>query len=594
MSDPEAGGLEGGENPDPEDDAHLSAHSDSIAAGHAESTQPLSSQAEVSGDDAHLSSHSDSVATGHAESTQPLSSQAKASEENCFIQAEAGDSQPEQTGAGVPGVMAGNCGDLGQLEQTGTVVLGMDDEDQAACAKLLADSSGGKSGDEVEEKKAQQQLAQLEWPPESDRCSEASCIGDVFHHNRQLEEDTTGISDQATVSLKSDDPVVLSLQRNDKAGVCRTRREPVNHTDNSNQEPVSHVLTGYRATDNSDLEPVSHVFTGDSATENYSQESQSHVFIEGSATDNSGQEESPPEDKAFAAGVSLAHVQSSGAIDEQNDVDVGCSYADLDHNTNSADTGNVEAPSSSTTTQVAQVSTAGGKAEKNSCKKDGPDQSVSHLQGFQCISVVPCKIAEKEDDQSPECDRELSPHLSSSQSSQAAPCGTDGAALSAQAHPSHLYESAQSGGLGTVLNSSLGHCAESCEVESVSKQGEGICDSSSECDSTWPVLSSTSSQPPSASRMMLATSDGRSSLLKPSFLSDDSEDEDLLTELDAELHVPCSPSRQKTDMQGVPVCLSLNGLKEVDPKNSEMCKQFEEQLLKLQETVLQREREIHR
>ena len=586
MSDPEAGGLEGGENPEPEEDANLSTRSNNAGpedvSTYTHSAVPEVSTHSHSAGPEDVSTHSPCAGAGHVESLQPPLGHGLASGKNCCTQAEAGDSvfnRSQQTGTEVLGVKEEICGDLSQPEQIGTSVLSMDEEN---------------CGD----------LSQLEQAGGGALCVKEDICGDLG-----LPEDARGACGQATLSRWSDDLAVPSLQRTDNTEGCETRHEP-----------VSLVLTGGSAADNSDHEPVSHSFSESRASDNCDHKPESHDFTGGSAKGNPDQEEPPLKDELFTTGVCLDVVQGSGAVDGgQSGIDVGSNCAVLDHTTHRAEIGSVEAfehttnsadtssvqglnhttnstdtsnVSSSTSPQVL-VCAAGGRAEINSCENES-DQSASHLQQFRRSSALTSEIAEKEEDQNPECDREQSLYSSSSHSSQAAPFSKDGASLSPQAYPSQSHQSAQPGGVVASLSSSSTHYIKSCETESVDKQGEGSCDISSECDDTVAMSRSTSAQPPPASRGMLVASGGRSPLLKPSLLNDDSEDEDLLTELDAELHLPCSPSQQDTDLQGVPVRLSLNGLKEVDPQNSELCKQFEEQLLQLQETLLQREREIHR
>jgi hypothetical protein len=85
------------------------------------------------------------------------------------------------------------------------------------------------------------------------------------------------------------------------------------------------------------------------------------------------------------------------------------------------------------------------------------------------------------------------------------------------------------------------------------------------------------------------------------FLDDDSDEEELLTELDAELQLRTSPRRQQTALQGHGQAAVqgqghvLNGLVGVDSAaNGEMCRQFEAQLLQLQDTILQKDKEIYK
>ena len=634
MSDPEAGGLEGGENPEPEEDANLSirsnnagpedvstythsavpeddvsTHSHSAVPEEDVSTYTHSAVPEEdvsthshSADPEDVSTHSPCAGAGHVESLQPPLGHGLASGKNCCTHTEAGDSvinQSQQTGTEVLGVKEEICGDLSQPEQIGTGVLSMDEE---ICGDLSQPEQIGTGVLSMDEENCGD-LSQLEQGGAGALCVKEDICGDLG-----LPEDARGACGQATLSCWSDDLAAPSLQRTDNTEGCEMRHEP-----------VSLVLTGGSATDNSDHEPLSHSFSESRASDNCDHKPESHDFTGGRAKDNPDQEEPPLKDELFTIGVCLDVVQGNGAVDGgQNGVDVGNNCAVLDHTTNSAEIGSVEAfehttnsadtssvqgldhttngadtssVSSSTSPQVL-VCAAGGRAEINSCENES-DQSASYLQRFHCSSALTSEIAEKEEDQSPECDREQSLYSSSSHGSQAAPFSKDGASLSPQAYPSQSHQIAQPGGVAS-LSSSPTHYIKSCEAESVDKQGKGSCDISSECDDTVAMSRSTSAQPPPASRGMLVASGGRSSLLKPSLLNDDLEDEDLLTELDAELHLPCSPSQQDTDLQGVPVRLSLNGLKEVDPQNSELCKQFEEQLLQLQETLLQREREIHR
>ena len=616
MSDPEAGGLEGGENPEPEEDANLSTRSNNAGpedvstythsavpeedvSTHSHSAVPeedVSTHSHNAGPE-DVSTHSPCAGAEHVESLQPPLGHGLASGKNCCTQAEAGDSvinQSQQTGTEVLGVKEEICGDLSQPEQIGTGVLSMDEE---ICGDLSQPEQIGTGVLSMDEENSD--LSQLEQGGAGALCVKEDICGDL-----SLPEDARGACGQATLSHWSDDLAVPSLQRTDNTEGCETRHEP-----------VSLELTGGSAADSCDHEPLSHNFSERRASDNCDHKPESHDFTGGRAKDNPDLK-----DELFTTGVCLDVVQGNGAVDGgQNGVDVGSSCAVLDHTTNSAEIGSVEAfehttnsadtssvqgldhttnsadtssVSSSTSPQVL-VWAAGGRAEINSCENES-DQSASYMQRFQCSSALTSEIAEKEEDQSPECDREQSLYSSSLHSSQAVPFSKDGASLSPQAYPSQSHQSAQPGGVVASLGSSSTHCIKSCEAESVDKQGKGSCDISSECDDAVAMLRSTSAQPPPASRGMLVASGGSSSLLKPSLLNDDSEDEDLLTELDAELHLPCSPSQQDTDLQGVPVRLSLNGLKEVDPQNSELCKQFEEQLLQLQETLLQREREIHR
>ena len=606
MSDPETGDSEGGENPDPEDDAQLSAHPHGTAASeHAESVQPPPSQAQAPGD------------TGRSENGHAT----------VGSDAQAGD------------------GGSSLSQQTGTGALSASEENRADGVETQAAGAGDGTDSELGEgEKTEQQ----EWTPESDRCGGGCGDGVPGDARRdsggQAEEDAEGACQQVGAGSASDNAAVLSEQETDNAAGPEALQEPVKRvstegsaadncdqqpgnlvlseggaTDNSDREPVNRVLSEGSATGSSDREPVNRVLTESSAAEHSDREPVNHASAEGNATDNSDQEESPPEDELFAMSTPPVCAEGGAAVDGgKTGVDAGGGYADLDHNTNSMDTGSADAPPHSTSQDAPPTSASGGSpAETKTCVENGSGQSALHPPDFQCVGVLMSKTAEKEDDQIPECDREQSPHSSPLCSGggggvgggggdQAAPSDSDAAAVSARANSPQSRLSAQSRDAGAAPSSSSSNpdavAPGAADRVSPPHGGEGFCDNSGECDtdSTAAVRgSSTSSRPPpttngGASARLAGASGGRDLLLMPSFDQDDSEDEDLLTELDAELHLPCSPGRREADLQGLPVRLPLNGLKELDPMNSELCKQFEDQLLQFQETVLQREREIHR
>lgn len=94
-----------------------------------------------------------------------------------------------------------------------------------------------------------------------------------------------------------------------------------------------------------------------------------------------------------------------------------------------------------------------------------------------------------------------------------------------------------------------------------------------------------------------AASSTTSRTQKSTFLEMDSDDEDLLMKLDAELHLPSSPQQQQQHLVMASKFSQLqmpNGLKQMDGSSSELCRQFEQQLLQLQEQLLQKEREVNR
>ncbi|KAL8615824.1 hypothetical protein ACOMHN_048532 [Nucella lapillus] len=310
------------------------------------------------------------------------------------------------------------------------------------------------------------------------------------------------------------------------------------------------------------------------------------------SSDHWDQEESPPEDELFTAHPSSAHEQDSvGSAVTEDDKDCACREDDHSSPT----------PVSRSDTETADL------RQENSARSSSPSSS--------CVPAVwTDAVMEKEDDQVPECDRESHPHPSPQNSGDPADTSSYQAVSSGQAQSCESTSSdsqacaRDSEHTDNSVNTSnvTVHSANSSDSPPPNQSGgpnivdspaAGACDNSSDCDKAPSQHSSISAQPnlPGSHRseMSVSASQEREVVRKPYFLNDEDseEEEELMTQLDAELHLRCSPQRQR--LASGPVCSSLNGLKDMD-MNKELCKQFEEQLLQLQETVLQREREINK
>ncbi|XP_076466901.1 coiled-coil domain-containing protein 186-like isoform X2 [Babylonia areolata] len=295
------------------------------------------------------------------------------------------------------------------------------------------------------------------------------------------------------------------------------------------------------------------------------------------------QEESPPEEDRFSA-LSDPDCQqgAAGGQSAAGDSDQGnsCTQSDL----------SPPPPSLS--------------AENAGPLPAGSALSSPVLPPAQAGTVPTVATAEKEDDQVPECDRESLKHSSTLasceavSSDQAQCCEPVG---SAQVRDSPSVQSADSkddtvGSADSADDSSSpSQSSSQSSPDSVHRPAAEACDNSSDCDSAVSQHSSMSTQlqlhGSQGADAQVSSSQDRHRQGQPYFMEEDSEEEELLTELDAELHLRCSPQQQQRHSAGSAVRLSLNGLKDVE-MNSELCKQFEEQLLHLQETVLQKEREI--
>ena len=100
-------------------------------------------------------------------------------------------------------------------------------------------------------------------------------------------------------------------------------------------------------------------------------------------------------------------------------------------------------------------------------------------------------------------------------------------------------------------------------------------------------------EPMHADDEVKSPSDINKHLLRPSFLDDESDEEELLTELDAELQLRSSPLRQLQDNHISSQSL-INGLREKTPQiDVNVLKKLELQLFQLQNVILQREKDIN-
>ncbi|KAK7109039.1 coiled-coil domain-containing protein 186-like isoform X2 [Littorina saxatilis] len=553
MSDPEAGDSEGAENPEPEDDAHLSSLPNTSSTDHRDALiNQADTPRENDGEDEALAR-----AEAPAQACEPES-----------------DLSESQQNGGEPLCLSDESraeSELSESQQNGSSDCGAGEAETVACAEnSTTDAVCNKDG-ALQEGKNDQQLCQGgQLTPESDTCDNS---GSASKDAGEAE----GAHSVAEVSGPANSSP-LHVQQNQSSG-CDARDQPVNRgvnrgstTDSSDQEESPPEDELFAAAPHPGAPPEDEQFVAEACP---------------AATENSA----PTEDELLSVVNSPANAHNNTGEDGGENVSMNGASSNLSVCCANMQQEEIPSPDSNVSTE-AESSTS--QADANSYGRLVPETQPSPQNDREEASKLP----DKDSDQIPECDRGQSPRSSPSCRSPAAPENSTHAASSAQSAPrisSTIEQHAHSDeGLHVPSQASRPFNTEA-PSETVNKKQQGAGDSSSDCDSNSAAASvqdEMSSQTTNSAQATItaAAAQGDASSKKLSFLDDDSDDEDLLTELDAELHLRCSPRRQQNE----PVRLPLNGLKDFDPKHSELCKRFEEQLLQLQETVLQREREINR
>ena len=562
MSDTEAGECEAAENPEPEDDAHLSCTQNTQAS--ATDSEALQRQSGSNASDVDCISHA---------SPQPT----------C------------------------DDGDMNQTHQVDAGQVVASDSGLPECTKIHANGVASRQEDGVETGAVEAQLDQQEWPPEAERGA-----GETGSEGRD-----TGVSREAS----------------ELAGKMEEEQKTAANAESAGVEQSSDFINEHH--------PAR--VTADARTEESDRE-ESPPEAEGFAVSGAGTAacEADKEEDSGSGCADSVH-KTDGSLESHLDVSSINAVAEAEFSSllGQSEEDNVEEESSVSSVQLpASHDVTSSTTERDAdqipeCDREPSPKCPPHASGGSAPDSCPhdsrdsaadpslCRSGDMAPDTCPHGSGDTAPDsclhvngksppdslhvsgesppdtllVSGDTALDSCPPGSGDSALdsSDSAVSSSPVQSPDSSPVQTTV-CDQGSSSQTCQsqtnapCESVHKPTEGSCDNSSDCDSA------ASSQ---MSAQLVRTSGPHGSgerdlLMGPSYVGDDSEDEDLLTELDAELHLRCSPRRQQADASNGPVRLPLNGLKDMDPKNSELCKQFEEQLLQLQETVLQREREISR